>query len=140
MPNANIKAPDWLRQMETILEELNEGVVILDDQLRTVFANEALIRMGQYERAEIQGHTPDAIFPAKDIPYIMRLHESSQRYGRSRSEFYLPRKNGERIPAIFSGRSIQGPDGQEYVLLIVTDISAQNRVEEQVRESNVLLE
>ena len=140
MTNVNIKTPDWLRQMESILEELNEGVVIVDDQLRVVFANEALIRMGQYERGEIEGRTPDAIFPATDIPYIMRQHESGHRYGRSRSEFYLPRKNGEKIPAIFSGRVIQGPDGQEYVLLIVTDISAQKRVEEQLRESNAQLE
>ena len=140
MPNVNIKTPDWLRQMESILEELNEGVVIVDDQLRVVFANEALIRMGQYERGEIEGRTPDAIFPATDIPYIMRQHESGHRYGRSRNEFYLPRKNGEKIPAIFSGRVIQGPDAQEYVLLIVTDISAQKRVEEQLRESNAQLE
>ena len=140
MPNVNIKTPDWLRQMESILEELNEGVVIVDDQLRVVFANEALIRMGQYERGEIEGRTPDAIFPATDIPYIMRQHESGHRYGRSRNEFYLPRKNGEKIPAIFSGRVIQGPDAQEYVLLIVTDISAQKRVEEQLRESNARLE
>ena len=140
MPNVNIKTPDWLCQMEIILEELNEGVVIVDDQLRVVFANEALTRMGQYERAEIEGRTPDAIFPATDIPYIMRQNESGHRYGRSRSEFYLPRKNGEKIPAIFSGRVIQGPDGQEYVLLIVTDISAQKRVEEQLRESNAHLE
>jgi PAS domain S-box-containing protein len=115
-------------------------VVIVDDQLRIVFANEALIRMGQYERGEIEGRTPDAIFPATDIPYIMRQHESGHRYGRSRSEFYLPRKNGEKIPAIFSGRVIQGPDGQEYVLLIVADISAQKRVEEQLRGSNAQLE
>jgi hypothetical protein len=44
MPNVNSKTPDWLRQMGSILEELNEGVVIVDDQLRVVFANEALIR------------------------------------------------------------------------------------------------
>jgi PAS domain-containing protein len=50
--------------METILEELNEGVVVLD-QLRVIFANEALARMGHFERDEIQGRTPDAIFPAK---------------------------------------------------------------------------
>ena len=140
MPNVNIKTPDWLRQMESILEELNEGVVIVDDQLRVVFANEALLRLGMYSREEIRGRTPDAIFPAKDIPYLLRQHESGHLYGRSRSEFYLPRKNGERIPAIFSGRSIQGPDGQEYVLLIVTDISAQKRIEEQLRESNAQLE
>jgi len=140
MPDANIQTPEWLRQMESILEELNEGVVIVDDQLRVLFANEALLRLGMYSREEIRGRTPDAIFPAKDIPYLLRQHESGHRYGRSRSEFYLPRKNGERIPAIFSGRAIQGPDGQEYVLLIVTDISAQKRVEAQLRESNAQLE
>jgi PAS domain S-box-containing protein len=140
MANAHIQTPEWLREMESILEELNEGVVIVDDQLRVVFANEALLRLGMYSREEIRGRTPDAIFPAKDIPYLLRQHESGHRYGRSRSEFYLPRKNGERIPAIFSGREIAGPDGQEYVLLIVTDISAQKRVEEQLRESNAQLE
>jgi phosphoserine phosphatase RsbU/P len=140
MPNVNIKTPDWLRQMESILEELNEGVAIVDDQLRVLFANEALLRLGMYSSEEIRGRTPDAIFPPKDIPYLLRQHESGHRYGHSRNEFYLPRKNGEKIPAIFSGRSIQGPDGQEYVLLIVTDISAQKRVEEQLRESNAQLE
>jgi hypothetical protein len=33
MPNVNIKTPDWFRHMENILEELNEGVAILEDQL-----------------------------------------------------------------------------------------------------------
>ncbi len=140
MPDANTQTPEWLRQMESILEELNEGVVIVDNQLRVVFANEALIRLGRYEREELKGRTPDAIFPPEDVPYILRQHESDQRYGRHRHEFYLPRKDGEKIPAIFSARVIQGADGQEYVLLIVTDISAQKRVEEQLRQSNALLE
>jgi PAS domain S-box-containing protein len=140
MPDANTQTPEWLRQMESILEELNEGVVIVDNQLRVVFANEALIRLGRYEPEELKGRTPDAIFPPEDVPYILRQHESDQRYGRHRHEFYLPRKDGEKIPAIFSARVIQGPDGQEYVLLIVTDISAQKRVEEQLRQSNALLE
>jgi len=140
MPNSAIETPDWLREMETILEELNEGVVVVDDQLRVIFANEALTRMGDFEREEIQGLTPDAIFPSEDLPHIKRQHESGQRYGRHRSEFYLPRKDGAKIPAIFSGRVIQGPDKQDYVLLTVTDISAQKRIEEQLRESNSLLQ
>ena len=137
---ASIETPAWLRQMESILETLNEGVVIVDNRLRVIFANDAVTRLGGYERGEIQGLTPDTMFPPEDLPYIMRQHEAGQRYGRHRHEFYLPRKDGERIPAIFSGRVIQGPDGQDYVLLVVTDISAQKRVEEQLRESNALLE
>ena len=140
MPSSVIQTPTWLRQMESILEELNEGVIIVDDQLRMIFANEALVRLGRYERDEIQGRTPDAIFPQEDLPYIMRQHELSQRYGRHRNEFYFPRKDGEKVPAIFSGRIIRGPDGKEYGIVTVTDISAQKHVEEQLRESNALLE
>jgi PAS domain S-box-containing protein len=140
MSDEHIQTPDWLRPMESILEELNEGVVIVDNQLRIVFANEALIRLGAYECGELQGQTPDAIFPPEDMPYIMQQHETGQRYGRHRHEFYIPRKDGEKIPAIFSGRMIHGPDGQDYTLLLMTDISAQKRVEEQLRESNTLLE
>jgi PAS domain S-box-containing protein len=140
MPDTNIQTPEWLHQMENILEELNEGVVIVDNRIRVVFANEALIRLSRYEREELQGQTPDAIFPPEDVPYLLRQDESGHRHGRVRHEFYLPRKDGEKIPAIFSGRLIQGTDGQEYMLLIVTDISAQKRVEEQLRESNALLQ
>ena len=140
MPSSIIQTPAWLRQMEGILEELNEGVIIVDDQLRIIFANQALIRLGHYERDEIQGRTPAAIFPQEDLPYIMQQHALGQRYGRHRNEFYFPRKDGEKIPAIFSARVIKGPDGQEYILLTVTDISAQKLVEEQLRHSNALLE
>src|SRR5215469_3251303 len=136
----SVQTPDWLRQITGILEALNEGVVIVDDQLRVIFANEALVRLSGYERDELQGRTPDSLFPPEDLPYVMAQHETGQRYGRHRHEFYLPRKDGEKIPAIFSGRIIHGPDGRDYVLLIVTDISAQKRVEQQLRESNARLE
>jgi PAS domain S-box-containing protein len=140
MRHTRIEIAEWLGPVEGILEALNEGVVIVDNELHVVFANEALLRLGNFKREEIEGMRPDAIFPAKDIPQILRHHESGHRHGRSRIEFYVPGRNGDRIPAIFSGRSIHAPDGEEYVLLIVTDISTQKHVEEQLRESNTLLE
>src|ERR1700745_2838576 len=120
MPNTTIETPDWLHEMETILEELNEGVVVVDDQLRVIFANEALTRMEHFERSEIQGRTPESIFPSEDLPSIKRQHESGHRYGRHRSEFYLPRKDGTKIREIFSRRVIQGPDRGEYGFISVS--------------------
>lgn len=141
LPITKIETSDWLREIPAILGELHEGVVIVDDQLRVIFANDALTRMGHYEREDIYGRTPDAIFPREDLPNIKRQHESGHRYGRHRSEFYLPQKDGVKIPAIFSGRVVRGPaDTQDYVLLTVTNISTQKRVEGQLRESNTLLE
>jgi sigma-B regulation protein RsbU (phosphoserine phosphatase) len=140
MLDANIQISDWLLQMTTILEALNEGVVIVDDQLRIVFANEALIRLGGFERDEIYGRTLDTIFPRQDLPYVMQQHAAVHRDGHHRDEFYLPRNDGEKVPVIYSGREIPGPRGQQYGLIVVTDIGAQKRVEEQLRQSNALLE
>ena len=140
MRGTNSKTPNWLSQMEHVLEELNEGIGIADDQLRLIFANDALLQLGQYDREEIRNCTPDALFPAEDLPFITRQHEWDLRYGHHRYEFYLPRKDGQKIPAIFSSRMITGPDGHKYHLVIVTDLTEQKRVEQQLRETNSLLE
>jgi sigma-B regulation protein RsbU (phosphoserine phosphatase) len=139
MLDANIQTPDWLLQMEVILEALNEGVVIVDSQLRIVFANEALLRLGRYQRDEIYGRTPDRIFPQQDLPYVMQQHAAAQRDGHHRHEFYIPRENGEKVPVIYSSRAILDPNGEQYGLVVLTDIGAQKRVEEQLRQSNALL-
>jgi sigma-B regulation protein RsbU (phosphoserine phosphatase) len=139
MLDANIQTPDWLL-LTAILEALNEGVVIIDDQLRIVFANEALVRLGGYQRSEVYGRTPDGIFPQQDLPYVMQQHAAAQRDGHHRHEFYVPRKDGEKVPVIYSVREIPGPRGQQYGLIILTDIGAQKRVEEQLRQSSALLE
>jgi PAS domain S-box-containing protein len=135
-----IKTPKWLSQMQHILEGLNEGVGIADDHLRLIFANAALLQLVQYDREEIRGCTPDALFPTEDLPVIMRQHQWDLRYGHSRYEFHLPRKDGQKIPVIFSGRMITGPDGCRYHLVIVTDITEQKRVEQELRGTNSLLQ
>ena|ERR1051325_4525722 len=140
MPDANIQIPDWLLQMAAILEALNEGVVIVDDQLRVVYANDALLRLGGYERGEMHGRTPDAIFPPEDLPYLMEQYAIAQRDRSHRHQYYLPRKNGERVPVIFSGRIITAPDGRHYSVLTLTDISDQKRVEGELRQVNARLE
>ena len=140
MPDADLQQPDWLLQMENILETLNEGVVITDEALHVVFANEALLRLTGYERGELRSRTPEAIFPAEDIPYLMQQYAIAQRNRNHRHEFHLPRKNGERVPVIFSGRMITGPDGRQYSVLTLTDISAQKRVQEELRQANGRLE
>jgi hypothetical protein len=34
MPTANIQKPEWLLEMESVLQMMNEGVMIADDGLR----------------------------------------------------------------------------------------------------------
>ena len=126
--------------MEIILDELNESVFVVDSNNRIVFANEALLRLTGFQREELQGRMRDNFYPPEDVPNLMQLRAITQHFGRHRQEFVVPRHDGKKIPVLYSGRVIQGPDGQEYRLIILTDISAQKGVEEQLRQSNLLLE
>jgi hypothetical protein len=42
----DMEKPDWLTQMETVLQALNEGVIIADDRHRVLFANSRLYDPG----------------------------------------------------------------------------------------------
>lgn len=41
----NFERPDWVQQMEPVLETVNEGVLIADDCRRVVFVNAGFVRM-----------------------------------------------------------------------------------------------
>src|SRR5215471_6609881 len=140
MANGEVQRPEWLLQMESILESLNEGVVIVDDALRVLFVNEVLLNWGGYQSKDILGRTPADVFPPEDLAYLSQQYAKAQRYGHNRHEFYFPRKDGGKIPAIYSGRLIVGPDGRQYSLLTIVNISEQKRVEEQLRQANSWLQ
>ena len=40
-----MEKPQWLTQMETVLEVLNEGVIIADEHHRMLFANSRFLEM-----------------------------------------------------------------------------------------------
>ncbi len=99
MFDPNIQPPDWLLEMTAILEALNEGVVIVDDQLRIVFANEALLRLGGYNRGEIYGRTPDGIFPQQDLPYLMQQHAAAHAMATIAMSFIFRARTARRYPS-----------------------------------------
>jgi PAS domain-containing protein len=46
--------PEWLTQMETVLEVLNEGVVIANDDHRILFANSRFVEMTGIPRQDMR--------------------------------------------------------------------------------------
>jgi PAS domain S-box-containing protein len=58
MATEEIQKPDWLLQMEAILQMLNERVIIADHGLRLLFVNDKLLSFGGYQRQDMLGRTP----------------------------------------------------------------------------------
>lgn len=137
----DIEKPEWLGQMEGILETLNEGVLISDDCDRVLFVNSVFEEMTGLPRHEIIGL--DAVrkyYSPEDYTLIHEYRRMTRQMGRGRHEFFLPRKDGSRTPVVISARALKDPDGRQFAIVTFTDISEQKDAEAQLRAANKLLE
>ncbi len=137
---ADLEKPDWLLQTEGILETLNEAVLILDDCSRSIYVNEGLIRMTGFRREDVLGKMPAHFWQGADLEELQREIARSHREGHNRHEFFIPRADGARVPAIVSTRVVEDLDGRQFEIVTFTDITQQKRAEEMLRHANAQLE
>ena len=135
-----IEKPEWLGQMEGILETLNEGVLIADDCDRILFVNSVFEEMIGFSRHAIIRREVREYYSPEDYALLQVQRNKTRQMGRSRQEFFLPRKDGSRLPVVISGRALKNPDGRQFAIVTFTDISEQKDAEVRLRAANKLLE
>lgn len=136
----DVEQPDWLLQIEGILESLNEGVLITDECQAIVFANSNLEEMTGFARSELVGLDIYNVYTKDEADFIVQQRERGMKIGKNRFEFVLPRKNGSRLPVIISARAVEDPEGRRFSIVTFTDISDVKRVEQELRAVNRELE
>lgn len=132
--------PEWLGQMEGILEALNEGVMILDDCNQILFVNECLAQMAGREARELVGHLAGDFYSGEDLDFLNKQIALAEERGRYRYEFHVPREDGVRVPVVVSPRTLEDPDGRRYAVVTFTDITQQKRAESELKSANLKLE
>lgn len=132
--------PLWLEQALSILECLNQGVIVCDESQRIVFANKIFLSMIGLPAEQILGRTSVELFPAEDVPSLLGHIERGRAEGHDRFEFYVPQHTGERLPIVVTSRQVAGPEGGNFAIITATDISELKRVEWDLRTANTLLE
>jgi PAS domain S-box-containing protein len=135
-----VDQPDWLQQIEGVLESLNEGVLISDDCQNIIFVNSNLEQMTGLPRGEIVGPDIHRLYNKAEADFIIAKREQGLQAGKNRFEFVLPRKDGSRLPVIISARVVEDPDGRQFSIVTFTDISELKRAEHELREVNKKLE
>ena len=136
-----VARPQWLEQTEAILETLNEGVLIADDSDRVLFVNTVFEEMTGVFRDDIVGQVPGHFYSSpEDYAALQEFRRTTSRKRRTREEFFLPKKNGSRLPVIVNARSIQAPEGRHLRIVTFTDISEQKGAQEELRSANAQLE
>jgi PAS domain S-box-containing protein len=135
-----VEQPDWLQQIEGVLESLNEGVLISDDCQNIIFVNSNLEEMTGIPRGDIIGPDIHRLYNKAEAAFIVAQRELGLQAGHNRFEFVLPRKDGSRLPVIISARVVEDPDGRQFSIVTFTDISELKHAEQELREVNKKLE
>jgi sigma-B regulation protein RsbU (phosphoserine phosphatase) len=138
--SVDVEQPDWLAQMEGVLETLNEGVIVVDDCQHIIFTNSVFLEMTGFSPDVLLGQPSTNLYNPEDAAFVQAQREKGLRAGHNRFEFVVPQKNGERLPVIISARTLEDPDGRQFAVVTFADISEQKRAEAQLREANAKLE
>ena len=133
-----MEKPEWLAQIEKVLEVLNEGVVIADDRNRILFANSRFLEMTGFFRHELIGNDASSFYSSKEWASLTPQIDIVFRSGHNRYSFVLPQKGGGRLPVIISSRMIRN-SGDQFDIVTFTDISEQVRAEQELRLANLEL-
>ena len=131
--------PPWLDQMKSVLEVLNEGVIIADENRRILFANSRFVELTGISREELLVLDPSRFFSTQERDFLKRQIGVEFEAGHNRYTFTLPRNGGGRVPVIISSRTFQD-SGSRFGVVTFTDITEQVHAEEELRAANAKLE
>lgn len=129
----------WINQVASVLETLNQGVIVNDDERRVVFANSMFLEMIKMRSEDLLGRSITELFPPEDVPQLLEFIGRRETKGRARYEFYIPQTDGGRLPVAVTARQVQASAGRAFGIVTATDISDQKRAETELREANALL-
>ena len=119
----NREKPDWLRQMEPILETLNDGVLIADESGEILFVNSVFEEMTRMLRSEITWRDGQHMnLRVEDDARLRAPGKKTRKTEPGREAFLLPTKDGQRLPVAVSVRVMWSRCGSMSVTLPLKDL------------------
>lgn len=131
---------DWTEStFRSIVEAVPDGVLIVDDEGRIVFANAPAEDLFAFGRGELIGQSVEALVPERQRGAHATSREHFQNAPRRRgmhTELRLQgrRKDGTTVPVDISLSPFRGATGN-FTIAAVRDVSAQRHTEEALRQA-----
>lgn len=123
------RAREYLR---TVLNSVNDIIVVMDMERRIVSCNDAVEKVAGYRKEEIMGMSIADFYATPDTAERMLkvILKEIQEHGYSEGETLLKRKDGTTFPASFSASLLMGPDGKPAgVVAVAHDITRRKQDE-----------
>src|ERR1700720_3075261 len=73
----------WLDQVGSVLESLNQGVIISDEDRRIIFANSMFLEMGKMSAEDLLGRSVMDLYPADEAGRLQEFIARREVQGRA---------------------------------------------------------
>ncbi len=124
---------------ESIIQNVGEGIVVVDPQGDITSTNPAADALLGYEAKELVGEHWALIVPPDQQPTVEAADERRAEGEADRYELELVRKDGTRIPVLVSGSPRLEKGRFAGSLAVFTDITEGKRAEEALRDQSAKL-
>ncbi|NVM29689.1 MAG: PAS domain S-box protein [Candidatus Helarchaeota archaeon] len=121
-----------------IAENIDDGISVLDKDLKIEYLNKAIGRLSGYSIDEIMSKTALEFVHPDDIGRAMKLLEEGLKVGTGWEEFRLRRKDGAYLWVEVVGKVIHDKNNEIKFILSNRDISKRKLLEQQLKESEEL--
>jgi PAS domain S-box-containing protein len=139
------KADEALRKSELkyrqVVENLHEGIWLIDAESNTTFVNDRMAEMLGYSVQEMEGRHLFSFMDERGIKISERNLERRRQGIKEDHEFELLRKDGSRIYTLMLTSPVLDDEGNySGALASVQDITERKRAEESLRKAHAELE
>lgn len=132
---ADLKALEESKtRFRMLVENMNEGLAIDDENGRLTYVNRAFCNMLGYEPEEIVGKTWTSLTEEMDEVGFKQKRDERKKGVSASYELIWLSKTGERVPTLISATPFHDRDGNfTGTYAVITDISMQKEAEESVQ-------
>lgn len=99
-----MEKPEWLTQMENVLEALNEGVIVASDEHRILSANSRFVEMTGFPRHELVGVDASSFYSSQEWGFLTQQVDTAFSAGHNRHSFFPKEAAGVCPSSLAPGR------------------------------------
>ena len=131
-----------LEQYKAIVETINDGVYVVDEDGRFTMVNDTYTEMLGYDREELLGEHVSMVVDEETVAAAQRTESALREDGADvpTIDAQLKTADGERIPSEARFALLRGPDGEERRVGVARDVSDRKEYERKLERSNERLE
>lgn len=127
-------------RFETILNHVNEGILIADKQGTIILTNPRCTSLFGYDEGELIGQSVDTLVPSEHADRHVEHRETYMKHPVKRPmgknmTLFGQRKNGEKIPIEISLSYYETDEGL-YVIAFIIDIAERFEQQEKIKKMN----